>query len=245
MSIKQKINIKYWLSIIYGIATLLTLFFIMAQAFLARQAMIQSNEWEKAKVTIENIEHFKEKLQETALYGKTEALRFSDKIWPDFSTSKGWEASDTLQRIYWSLFEDKLKVLEDYEKSLAILDAFAYPIIMGYANEFGSFQSVIREYYMYSNYIMPYAFKTYVHIGHHAKLLHRLWRVRTEQVLLKNPYIDESQIVNTLAENINNLLCFEGTEVTPESLKQYEKKLEEELKKIQKEIKFFRKNSMK
>jgi len=44
---------------------------------------------------------------------------------------------------------------------------------------------------------------------------------------------------------IYNLLYFEGTEITPASLKQYEKTIEKELKKIQKEIVDFRKSSLK
>ena len=245
MNIKQKKSITTWLLNLYYISTSLTLLFIMTQTFLARRATIQSNEWEKAKLTIENIEHFKEKLKETALYGKTEALSFADRLLPDFSTSKGWEASDTLRTIYWSLFESQTEAQADIEQTLAILDAFAYPIIMGYANEFGTFQSVPREFHIYSNYIMPYAFNIYVHIGHHAKLLHRLWRVRTELLFLKNPRVGENQIVEFFSENINNLLCFEEAEFTSVSIKQYEKKLEQELIKIQKEIEVFRKSSMK
>ena len=98
---------------------------------------------------------------------------------------------------------------------------------------------------MYGNYIMPNAFKTYKLIGYHAKLLYKLWRVKTELVFINNPYKDENQIVEDFAQDINNMLCFEGAEVTPASLKQYKKKLEKELKKIRKEIEVFRKNSMK
>ena len=94
MSIEEKGNHKTWMSNLYQIGTLLTLFFIMAQVFLARDAMIRSSEWEKARVTIENIEHFKEKLKEIELYGKTEALIFADRTWPDFTTPEGWKASE-------------------------------------------------------------------------------------------------------------------------------------------------------
>jgi len=62
MSNKQKKGRKGWLSNLYRICTLLTLLFIMAQAYFARRSMIQSSEWEKAKVTIENTANFKEKL---------------------------------------------------------------------------------------------------------------------------------------------------------------------------------------
>ena len=118
MSNKQKKGRKRWLSNLYSICTLITLIFIMAQAYFARRSMIQSSEWEKAKVTIENTANFKEKLKETALYGKTEALRFSDRLWPDFTTPEGYIASDTLRIIYHSFFENRNKAIEDYEKTL-------------------------------------------------------------------------------------------------------------------------------
>ena len=232
-------HVKEWLPHLYYAGALISFILILAQVYFAKRSIIQSSEWEKAKLTIENIERFKENLTHTALYGKTEALTFSDRLWPDFSTSKGLEASDTLREIYWSLFEDHLEVQEDFRKALAILDAFAYPIIMGYANEFGSFQSVISEFYSYSNYIMHYAFGPKINVGQHAKLLYKLWRIRTELQFLPN--MDNESIM----EQKNNLLYYEGTEVTPASLKQYEKKLEKELKKIRKEIEVFRKNSMK
>jgi hypothetical protein len=100
MKRKQKNGLTTWLLNLYYISTSLTLFFIMGQVFLARNSMKQSNEWEKAKVTIENIERFKENLTKTTLYSQPEALLvFTDRLLPDFSTSKGWEASDTLRKI--------------------------------------------------------------------------------------------------------------------------------------------------
>ena len=245
MNIKQKNGLKTWLLNLYYISTSLTLFFIMAQAFLARNSMKQSSEWEKAKVTIENIERFKENLTQTTLYDHPEALAFSDRLLPDFSTSKGFEASDTLRKIYISFFEDQLEMRKDFEKTLAIFNAFAYPIIMGYASELGSFQSVMGEFHQYSSYIMPWAFKEYKQVGHHVKLLYRLWRVRIELLFITNPSIDESQILEIFMNDINYMLCFEDTEVTPASRKQYEKKLGKELKKIQKEIEDFRKSNLK
>jgi len=245
MSIKQKNGFKSLLLNLYYISTSLTLFFIMAQVFLARRAVIQSNEWEKSKLTIENIEHFKEKLKEIKLYGKTEALIFADRLWPDFTTPEGRKASENLLNFYRSFFESDLERREDIEKSLAILNAFAYPIIMGYASELGSYQSLSYEFNTYNNFIMPIVFEGYPKIGHHAKLLHRLWRVRHEQSVIGIADFSNSFYVAEIKANINNLLCFEGTEITSASLEQYGKKLEKELEKIQKEIEIFRKSSLK
>jgi len=238
MSIKQKKSLlKTWLSNLYHIGTLLTLFFIMAQVFFARRAVIQSSEWEKAKMTIENIERFKENLKETALYGETEALMLGGRIYPDFLTSEGFEATDTLRKIYFSFFDNQHKLSEDLFKTIDILDAFSYPIIMGYANEFGSFQNIWREYISYNAYVMPLIFKNELfNLGLHAQLLYRLWRVRIELYFL--PRMD----VKSISDATNSMLFFEGSEVTPATLKQYEKKLKKELKKIQKEIEVFRKN---
>jgi len=238
-------SVKVWLPNLYYIGTLITLFLIMAQVFFAKRAMIQSSEWENAKITIENIEHFKEKLKETALYGKTEALRFADTMWPDFTTPEGWNATDTLRKIYWSFFEDDgFKYTEDIEKSLSILNSFAYPIIMGYASEIDSYESVSLEFNSYTNFIMPIAFKVYPKLGQHVKLLHRLWRIRHEQTAIKM-VIEDNKYIEELTENINKFLCFEGSEITPATLKQYEKKLEKEFKKTQKEIEVFRKSRLK
>ena len=249
MIIKQIKRIEKWLPNIYYISASLSLLFIVAQVFLARRAMIQSSEWEKSRLTIENIEHFKEKLKETALYGKTDVLIYADRLWPDFTTSEGRNASLNLREIYRSIFAgDELKTREDVEKSLAILNAFAYPIIMGYANEIGSYQSVSYEYNTYNNIIMRIVFEGYPKIGHHAKLLHRLWRVRHElsvvEAILTMDFNNNSNVAE-VKENINNMLCFEGTEITHDSFRQYGKKLEKKLKKIQKEIEVFRKSSLK
>jgi len=238
-------NVKVWLPNLYYIGTLITLFLIVAQVFFAKRAMIQSSEWENAKVTIENIERFKEKLKETVLYGKTEALIFADGLWPDFTTPEGWNATDTLRKIYWSFFEGDIhKHREDIDKSLSILNSFAYPIIMGYASEIGSYESVSLEFNSYTNFIMPIAFNGFPKLGQHVKLLHRLWRVRHEQATIKL-VIEKNEYIEELTKVINNLLCFEGTEITPATLKQYEKKLEREFEKIQKEIEVFRKSRMK
>jgi hypothetical protein len=218
----------------------------MLQVFYAKQTMVEANEWEKARVTIENIERFKEKSKETALYGKTEALLLADGLWPDFTTPEGYQSADTLRKIYIALLDgDSKKWLEDYFYTLNTMDAFAYPIIMGYASETGSYHSVVREYYWFGNYIIPDAFHQTPNIGHHAKLLYRLWRTRSEYEAIKDPRKDENEKIEFYMKNINKMLCFDGTEITPASLKQYEKKLENEFKKIQKEIEVFRKNSLK
>ena len=224
---------------LYYFGTFLTLFFIMAQVFFARRAVIKSGEWEKAKMTIENIGRFKQNLKETVIYNNVEVyLVASRDLYPDFSTLEGFEATDSLRAIYISLFDDPNKMREDLFMTVDILDAFSYPIIMGYASEFGSFQSVIKDYYSYSAFVMPWAYRELTNIGFHAKLLNRLWRVRMELHFIP------SMSTEYLNQHIHSLLCFEGTEITPATLKQYEKKLKKELKKIQKEIEEFKKSSL-
>jgi len=239
-------NVKVWLPNLYYICTSITLIFIMAQAFFARRANIEASEWEKAKVTIDNIERFKENLKETALYDNQELLSFSDQLWSDFTTHESWLKSEILKTTYLSFFDyDFQKSRTDFEKSLAIFDAFAYPIVMGYASEMGSFQSVMFEFFSYGNYIIFMLYDTGKDDRNHIRLLYRLWRVRYEQILFKIPNIDENQLIEIFQKNKIKLLCFEGEDVTPATIKQYEKKLEKELKKIQKEIKVFRKSSLK
>ena len=242
----SKFNIS--LQNLYYIGTLVTLCIILAQVFYAKRAVTESSEWEKAKMTIENIERFKKNLTEIKLY-ESEVLPLADGGWPDFSTAEGRKSADTLISAYSSLFSNDHEKTYDLLKSIDALDAFAYPIIMGYASEIGSFQSVMREYYMISNFIMPQAFNN-MPIGHHAKLLYRLWRVRIEYMF----YVERIDFNNISAEmleylnkpeNINRMLCFDETEITPDALKKYEKKLAKELKKVQKEIEIFRKNSLK
>ena len=244
----DKLNV--WLPNLYYVGTLITLALIMAQVFYAKRSMVESSEWEKAKMTIDNIKQFKENLPKTVLYGQTEALAFSDWLLPDFSVPENFKFADTLIYVYWSICDgEQLKLREDFEQTLSILNDFAYPIIMGYASEKGSFQNAFKEYCSYCNYIMPYAFKEYVNMGHHAKLLYRLWRVRFEQLAVQNPqkfieHLEEAQ--QTYSGNFTDyMLCFEGTEITPSSLEKYGKKLDKELIKIQKEIEVFRKNSLK
>ena len=234
---------------LYYAGTLVTLFFIMAQVFFAKRAMTESSEWEKAKMTIENIERFKKNLPEIKLY-ESEVLRLGDGEWPDFSTVEGRKLADTLQKAYSSLFSNDIERVNDLLKTSDILDAFAYPIIMGYASEIGSFQSVAIDYYRLSNFIMPEIYNFNYAIGHHAKLLYRLWRIRSEHLFLfekidiNNISAEELEKMNK-PEDIARMLCFDDTEVTIETLKPYKKKLMKELKKVQKEIEVFRKNSLK
>ena len=245
MSNKQEKSRKELLSNLVSICTLMTLLLIMAQVYFARHAIVQSSKWENAKLTIENIEHFSEKLKETALYDQVEAKFLSDNLWPDFTKSENYELSDTLRKVYNSLFDDRLKRKDDIDNTLRILDAFAYPIIIGYASEMGSFQSAASgDFYIFCNYIMPFTYNYHLS-GINARLLYRLWRVRFEQSWVRRIDIGDEDLLKNYTNDIKNMLCFEGTEVTPDALKQYEKKLEKELEKIQKEINEFRKIRLK
>ena len=234
-SINSKLNV--WLPNLYYVGTLITLFFIMAQVFYAKQTVVKSSEWEKAKMTIDNIERFKERISELPPEGKnSELAKFTTELWPDFTTEKGRMMADTIINTYNLLYHgDWQKIAEDAIQLLTIMDAFAYPIIMGYASEMGSFQNVNFLYHSLGNIVIPVVLNE--PLGIHAKLLYRLWRVRIEQTYLKNN-------VNYLTANVDRMLCFEETEITPASLKRYEKKLEKELKKIQKEIEEFRKSNL-
>ncbi len=245
-------EVKVWLPNLYYIGTLVSLCFILAQVFYARRSIIESSEWEKAKMTIENIERFKLELNKSPL-SAIDVLAHGDKISPDFSIPKGWGSpqADTLFSIFKSLFEDGIKdkkevrkkVREEIERMIDVMNTFAYPIIMGYASEMGSFQNAAGQYHACGAFIMPTAFKTYQHIGLHAKLLYRLWRIRIELVLINSRLENPQEEIFKLIEEteLDNMLCFEGTEVTEASLKKYSKKLDGELEKMQKEIEDFRK----
>ena len=238
-------RMNLWLSNLYYVGTLVSLLFILAQVYYAKRSMVESSEWEKAKITIENIERFKAEISSSPL-NSTEIWLFSDKLWPDFSTPEGQKASDTLRVVYVSLFNDSI-IIEELVRSIDIMNAFAYPIIMGYASEIESSQSVIRQYYTYGNYIMPFAFNDFPNIGHHAKLLYRLWRIRYEQLIidicLADP--DNDELKKNMTENMNNLLFFEDAEISPASLKKYKNTLKQKFKEMEKEIATFRKNSLK
>ncbi len=236
---------------LYYVGTLVSLIFILGQVFYAKRSIVESGEWEKAKMTIENIERFKLELNKSPL-AATEVWMHGDRLFPDFSTPVGWNSSqaDTLRLIYWSLFEDGIKnneevrkgAKEELERMIDVMNSFAYPIIMGYASEMGSYQNVARQYYTYGAFIMPVAFNGYPNIGFHAKLLYRLWRVRFELLVVNSCLI--SKDFKFIEKKLGNMLCFEETEVSEATLKKYRKKLDGELKKMQKEIEEFRKISL-
>lgn len=247
-------KISRWLPNLYYVGTLVSLLFILAQAFYAKRSIVESSEWEKAKMTIDNVERFKIESSKSPIANK-EVWIFGDRLNPDFSTREGSAAprTDSLRNVFESLFIDDTKdrkewlisATDELERMIDVMDAFAYPIIMGYANEIGSYRSVARQYYTYGAYIMPYAFAQYPNIGIHAKLLYRLWRIRYEQILVIEHAIQYPNIVEIrgLDKIKDNLLFFEEDKITLASLKRYNKRLDKEIKKIQKEIEEFRKSS--
>jgi hypothetical protein len=232
---KRSFYSKFSISLqnLYYVGTLVTLCFIMAQVYYSKRIMSESSEWEKAKMTIENVDQFKNNLTKVKLY-ETETWALGDGSWPDFSIEEGRKLAnmDSLYGAYGSLFSTEKERDYDFHKTLDIMNSFAYPIIMGYASEIGSFHSAIREYYTLSSFIMPYAYN--LPIGHHAKLLYRLWRVRTEQVFLERHGVE-------MLKNAKYLIFVVEDEITEESVRLYERKLEKELKKRQQEIEIFRK----
>jgi len=245
MSNKEKRS--KWLEQIYYVGMLVSIFFIMGQAFYARRSIIQSSEWEKAKMTIENIERFKESLSDSPI---EDVWLLGDRIWPDFSDPKGKELADTLLVTFNSLYDnDMTKVFSEYIRMIEIMDAFAYPIIMGYASEETSLLSTMRQYHAYSNFIMPEAFNTYRNIGFHAKLLYRLWRLRFEIELINNYIASFESMTDSdlyqLKEFKDHLLCYEEVDISKASFQKYKKQLGKKLKEIRKEIEVFRKNSLK
>ena len=239
----QKNRWKNWMQGVYYFGTLATLIFIMAQAYYARRSIIQSSEWEKAKMTIDNIEHFKKDMSISPL-SKNNVWMLGDGIWADASNPEKKQLFDTLSVVYWSLFNDKIDAVDELIRMIEAMDAFAYPIIMGYASETTSYQSVMRQYYTYGNFIMPFAFNQFPNIGLHAKLLYRLWRLRYEITLVDNS-INSDEMRDMIRKQVDHLLCYEGTDITEASLKEYRKKLNGKLKDVQKEIEVFRENSLK
>jgi hypothetical protein len=235
---------------LYYAGTLISLIFIVAQVFYAKRSILESSEWEKAKLTIENIEQFKQELNKSPL-AATDVWLQADRLLPDFSIPEGYGSpeADTLFSVYVSLFNDSItgkeKILtelrEETERMIDVMNTFAYPIIMGYASEMGSFQNVSRQYYTIGAFIMPIAFRTYRNIGIHAKLLYRLWRIRFELMGLDNSLRDPGDgEFEDLKKYRQMMLFYEATEITEASLRQYRKKLVRELKKMQQEIEDFR-----
>ena len=244
MTDKQKRNRrKNWMQNIYQLGTLASLIFIMVQAYYARRSNLQSSEWEKAKITIQNIEQFKESLISSPL-SKEEVWIKGDGLWADLSTPEGWQLSDTLRKIYLSLFDNETDAREEFYRMVEIMDAYAYPIIMGYASEIGSLQSTMRQYYTCGNLIMSELFHNYKLIGIHAKLLYRLWRIRVEILAVDNIIISGDSGFDEIRERKDHLLCYEETDVSEALLKAYRKKLEKKLKEMQKVIEVFRKNNL-
>ena len=248
MNNKQKRNKrKNWTQNIYQLGTLASLIFIMVQAYYARRSILQSSEWEKAKITIQNIEQFKESMTGFSIPDNM-AWELGDDLWADFSTPEGWQLSDTLRKVYRSLFDNVDEARDELTRMIEVMDAFAYPIIMGYANETGSNQTAARLYITYGSFIMPEIFHVYINMGIHAKLLYRLWRIRLEIMVVDNCSAESKyaeDMYNRLLERKDHLLCYEGTDISEASLKAYRKKLEKKLKEMQKEIEVFRKNSLK
>jgi len=226
-----------------SIGTLISLIFIMLQVYYARRSALQSSEWEKAKMTIENIEHFKKDMSISPL-SKNNVWLLGDGLWADASNPEKIQLFDTLVVVYRSLFDGNTDLFDETIRMTEAMDAFAYPIIMGYASETASYQSVMRQYYTYSNFVMPFSFHQTPNIGLYAKLLYRLWRIKYE-IMVVNSCINRDDVRDIIRNRVDHLLCYEGTDFSEASLKQYRKKLEGKLKDMQKEIKVFRENSLK
>lgn len=235
-------KISQWLPNLYYIGTLVSLCFILAQAYYAKQSVIESSQWEKAKITIDNADKFKRELEKSPL-SKDEVYSLGDRSYPDFSTKEGLIAADTLRVTFWRLFENETEAKKEFFRLIDVLNTFAYPIIMGYANEEGSYQMVIRQYYSYGAFIMPDVFHELPNIGHHAKLLFRLWRIKSEIMYVDNLVKQDQETIDNIMKN-NNFLYFEGTDTSPAALKRYKKVVESKLKEMKKEIEKFREKSM-
>lgn len=237
-------RISRWLPNLYYIGTLVSLCFILAQVYYAKHSIIESSEWEKAKITIDNVQKFQNELDKSPL-SNTRLLSLGDILYPDFSTNEGWEASDTLRVSYARLFNHDVEAHDEFFRLTYAFEAFAYPIIMGYANEEGSFQMAIREYYTLGAFIVPELFHKYRNIGLHTKLLFRLWRIKTEAL-----FIDDLLRQEVSQENLDkfmeysHFLYFEESRVTLAALKRYRKVLDKKVKEMKKEIVEFRKNAM-
>jgi len=235
---------RNWIRNISYLGGLTSLVFIMVQAFFAGRAINQSNEWEKAKMTIENIERFKERINMSPL-SKDNVWRAGDELWADISTPEGYHLTDTLRRLHNSLFDNEIDEIDDLIRMIDALDAFAYPIIMGYASETGSFQNIFYLYYMYSNFILPDFFHDIPLLGLNAKLLYRLWRIKLEMMYVDACINGDNNICQGFHKRKEHLLNYEGTDFSEASLKRHRRKLERKLKEVQKEIRVFRKNSLK
>jgi len=235
----------------FYVGTLASLIFIMLQAYFTRQSAIRASEWEKAKMTIENIERFKEKLNISPLSERNNLNVFllGDNTWADASTLEGAELiAETLTPAYLSLFDnDGLDATNELIRLIDVMDAFAFPIIMGYASEMASFQIIFRQFYTYSNFIMPSNFHEFPRLGLHAQLLYRLWRIRVEMISVDDYLADISNARFNAREHVKSrkehLLSFEG-EISEASLRRYRRQLDRKLRDVQREIRDFRRNSL-
>ena len=227
----------------FYIGTLASLIFIMLQAYYARQSAIRASEWEKAKMTIENIERFRENISASPLFDNN-VWMLGSRLWADASTTKGYELTDTLRGVYLSLFDNEIDALNDAVRMIETMDAFAFPIIMGYASEMGSFQTVMREFHSLSGFLMPVNFHEISAIGLHARFLYRLWRIRFEIMIVDDALESWSDdIINLFEQEREHLLSFEG-EFSEASLKRYRRQLDKKLRDVQREIRDFRRNSL-
>ncbi len=232
----------------YYVGTLITLVLIAVQAFYAKRTVTQSSQWEKAKVTIENIDRFKSYMASTTLGDVSKWLK-ADGMWPDFETDHGHQAyMETLAPVYISLlgFADTVtisdvRVLSEHLRLVDAMDAFAYPIIMGYANEWEAFQIASREMMLSGNLAIPQVIYSTSNVGHYARRLYKLWRIRFELLQIDGVIASGHPEVFS----VDRAFCYEGMEVTEASLKKYRRKIERMLKETQKEIKEFRKNNLK
>ena len=240
---KQENRLSTWLKNIYYVGTLGSLTFIMFQAFYAKNSVIESSEWEKAKMTIENIENFNKNIIDCVIPADYE---LADKLWADFSDPEKFHLSEPLRNAYILEFNDSYEASKNTIRALEVFNSFAYPIIMGYASEEASFQNSKYNFQIYSSFIMPYAFAEFSRIGFHAKVLYRLWRIRIEKMIIDDIILSESEIgMKYLLENKEYLIFYEEADFSISSLKEHSKKLDKRLKAMYKEIEIVRKNSLK
>lgn len=110
-----------WLPNIYYVATILSLTFILAQVFFAKRSIVENGEWEKAKITMENIETFNEGLRGFPLT-TSEVLRHADGPCPDFSDRKYDMELHTLGKVLFSIYDDRTdslyRIVSEYKKDL-------------------------------------------------------------------------------------------------------------------------------
>jgi hypothetical protein len=209
---------------------------------------VQSSDWEKARMTIENIERFKEGMNRSPL-SKNEVWILGDKTWPDISTSEGWQLTDTLRKVYWKLFDNQSNADDERIRLIEVMDTFAYPIIMGYASEEISFLSGMRQFYTYGNFVLPDVFRKNLFIGVHAKLLYKFWWMKMEiwivDKCIENDWKYDEMKQNPFMSGADLIFNYEEPDFSKASLMKHRKKLEGKLKEVQKEIENYRKKSLK